>query len=63
MLVEQVAYFTVHGEAEAEKQPAQIAVATRTPATPTGAAAFQTRAARPSATAELVTAGDHWKEF
>jgi methyl-accepting chemotaxis protein len=63
MLIKQVAYFTVHGEAEAEKQPAQVAVATRMPATPTGTAAFQTRAARPSATAELVTAGDHWKEF
>ena len=63
-LIKQVAYFTVRGEAEVAKKPVEATVVARAaPSMPTGAPTFHARPARPSATAELVTAGDHWKEF
>jgi len=63
-LIKQVAYFTVRGEAEVAKKPVEATVVARAaPSMPTGAPTFHACPTRPSATAELVTAGDHWKEF
>lgn len=63
-LIRQVAYFAIQGEAEAEKKPAEATVSTpAVQSMPISTATFQARPARPSATAELAVAGDHWKEF